>query len=396
MIRWSKEVFCLTEKLYDIDSHLREFSAHVVSCRREGERYAVVLSRTAFFPEGGGQAADTGTLGEARVLDVRLWGDQVEHLTDAPVPEGSRVRCSLDWDRRFRRMQEHSGEHIISGTVHRLYGYDNVGFHMGESGVTIDFSGELSDEQLTHVEAVANLTVWRNLPVRTGYPSPEELRSIDYRSKKELDGPVRLVYIEGVDCCACCAPHVYTTGEIGVIKLLSAERHRGGMRLTAVCGADALEDYRARQVCTREISNLLSVPQLETPAAVRRLLGETEELKRRLVEAQREALRCRVAALPQTQGALCLFEGELDGVSQRETVNAGMERSAVCALFVGAEGDWKYIIGSKETDLRAAAKAINAAISGRGGGSPTMIQGSAAATRADIEAYFAHWGEETE
>lgn len=385
----------MTEKLYDKDSHLREFSAHVVSCTREGERYAVVLSRTAFFPEGGGQAADTGTIGDARVLDTQLRYDEVVHFTASPVATGSRVRCSLDWDRRYRRMQEHSGEHIISGTVHRLHGYDNVGFHMGESGVTIDFNGELSDAELAQVETIANMTVYRDLPVRVGYSSEEELRSIAYRSKKELSGPVRLVYIEGVDCCACCAPHVSATGEIGVIKILSAERHRGGMRLTAVCGADALEDYRARLDCTREISNLLSVPQLETPAAVRRLLSELEAQKRRTVEAQREVLRCRAAALRATEGALCLFEEELDAVSQRELVNAGMERSRLTAVFVGADGSWRYIIGSKQMDLRAAAKELNAAISGRGGGSPTMIEGSSKATRADIEAYFAHLGEKT-
>lgn len=382
----------MTERLYYMDSHMSDFSAHVVSCAQRGSRFDVILNRTAFFPEGGGQAADTGKIGGAHVLDVRERDGDIVHIADAAVETGSRVRCSLDWDRRFRRMQEHSGEHIISGTAHRLFGCENVGFHMGESGgVTIDFSCELTDAQLETLETVANMTVYRDLPVKAYFPSADELAGLEYRSKKELGGDVRIVSIEGVDCCACCAPHVVHTGEIGVIKLLSAERHRGGMRVTAVSGMDALEDYRARFSNVREISEALSAPQLETAAAVRRVLSSLEEQKRRAVDAQRETLKYRISALEPAEGNICLFESDMDAVSQRELVNAGMEKSRLCGVFAGSDGDWKYIIGSLYTDLRAAAKEINDAIAGRGGGSTTMIQGTSNACKADIKAYFASY-----
>jgi len=378
----------VTEKLYYIDSHMRSFEAAVLSCMAEGERFAVRLDRTAFFPKGGGQPSDFGNLGGARVLHVREDGDEVTHLLDAPLKAGERVRGELDWARRFRHMQCHSGEHIVSGTVHELTRCSNVGFHMGESAIVLDFDAELSPELIRAVERSANEAVWANLPVRAWFPTDVELRELEYRSKKAIDGALRIVEIPGVDRCACCAPHVSLTGEVGAIKIIDSMRHRGGMRLTVVCGSDALADYDARCANITAVSRALSAKPLETGAAVERVIGELNALEQRNIGLSRELLSCRIAALEPTEGSICIF-ADMDEVSRRELVNAGMDRcGGVCAVF-SAEGEgYRYVIGSRSRDLRAAAREINAAIDGRGGGSETMIQGTAAAGRETIERYF--------
>ena len=378
-----------TEKLYDLDSHRKSFEARVLSCEKDGERWAAVLDRTAFFPEGGGQAADGGTLGGLPVLDVRLREGEIRHFLPEPLPEGETVAGELDWEKRFRRMQNHSGEHLLSGLVFREYGYRNVGFHLGDGDVTVDFDGELDRSGLDALETEANRAIAENVPVITWYPPAEELRSLDYRSKLELTEDVRLVKIEGYDLCACCAPHVDRTGEIGGLRILDFMRHRGGIRLHMLCGLDAMEDARMRYQATLAISGLLSVPQPETPEAVRRVLRELEETRCALTDARRRLLQLKAAAVPETGENLCFFEPELDMISLRELVNAGLERTTgLCAAFSGGDGDWKYVIGSRSGDLRGAAKTLNAALRGRGGGRPEMIQGSFAAGREEIEAFF--------
>ena len=379
----------MTEKLYDANGHLREFSALVLACAEAGDRWAVTLDRTAFFPEGGGQAADTGTLGGVSVLDVQESAGEIRHYTAAPLRPGETVTGVLDWEKRFRRMQNHSGEHLLSGLVHARYGYSNVGFHLGDGDVTVDFDGELTRQQLDDLETEANSILAEDRAIVCWYPAPEELAALEYRSKLDLKENVRLVRIEGVDLCACCAPHVARTGEIGSIRILDFMRHRGGIRLHLLCGLDALEDARMRYRATLAISGLLSVPQADTPNAVQRVLGELEETKQALAESRRMILQMKASALEETEGNLCIFEPALDMLSLRELVNAGMEKAAgICAAFSGTEGNWKYIIGSRTADLRSLAKEINAAIGGRGGGRPEMIQGSCTAPREVIEAYF--------
>ncbi|MBR3555910.1 MAG: alanyl-tRNA editing protein [Oscillospiraceae bacterium] len=379
----------MTEKLYDRDSHLKEFTARVLSCANEGNRWAVALDRTAFFPEGGGQAADTGSLNSARVLDVQEVSGEILHYTDSPLKEGETVTGLLDWEQRFRRMQNHSGEHLLSGLVYARYGYRNVGFHLGDGDVTVDFDGELDRTQLEELETAVNRAISENVPVTCWYPPKEELNTLDYRSKLELTENVRLVKFEGYDLCACCAPHVSRTGEIGSMHILDHMRHRGGVRLHMLCGLDAMEDARARYLATAAISGLLSVPQLETPKAVKRVLGELEDLKQALAESRRQIIQMKADAVTATEGNLCFFERDMDMLSLRELVNAGMAKcGGICAAFTGSDGDWKYIIGSRSMDLRSMAKEINAAIGGRGGGRPEMIQGSSTASRRQIEAYF--------
>ena len=386
----------MTLKLYDNDSFLFSFSARVLSCESAGERWRAVLDRTAFFPEGGGQPADPGTLGGVPVLDVQEEPDGIAHYLPSPIPEGETVQGELDRAVRLRRMQNHTGEHILCGLAHRHYGYENVGFHLGEDAVTMDLSGELSPEQIRALEREANEVVWEDVPVTARYPDPPELPHLTYRSKLELTENVRLVTIEGYDVCACCAPHVQHTGQIGAIKIIDAMRHRGGMRLTILCGVDAYENYVNQFDHARAISNLLSTPREEIVSGVEKLLAERDALHRVILERDRKLMALHLASLPETDGNLCVVGAFDDLEALRELVNAGMERAGgVCAAFSGSDAEgYRYIIGSRHVDLRAAAKTINAAIGGKGGGKPTMIQGSCTASEAALRAFFASFAAE--
>ena len=260
----------MTEKLFYKDSHLSEFEAEVVSCcPGENGLFEVELDRTAFFPEGGGQYADTGLLGEAKVLDVQEESGRIIHFTDAPLETGSRVKGSLDWEERFMKMQQHTGEHIVSGLVHSRFGYRNVGFHLGSEDCTMDFNGEITLEELADIELEANCAVWKNLKVETVYPPRGELERMEYRSKIEIEGPVRIIVIPGYDRCACCAPHVGRTGEIGMIKLTNIQRYKGGVRVTMLCGVRALADYAVKQQQAKTVGAMLCAKENETAEAVR-------------------------------------------------------------------------------------------------------------------------------
>ena len=385
----------MTKKLYDLDSHLRVFFAALLSCESAGEgRWQILLDRTAFFPEGGGQPADTGVLtaGEVsvRVLDVQETPEGILHLTDGPLPRGA-VTGTLDWDQRFARMQCHSGEHIISGLAHRKFGCTNVGFHMGEDATILDFDKELDAEQLRELEDAANQIIWENRPITAEYPDPAILSGLDYRSKLDLTENVRIVTIVGVDMCACCAPHVSLTGEIGLVKLTSWMRHRGGVRIWMVAGRQALADYQAKHESVAAISAALSVKQPEVAQGVERLKQVLADTEFALVGAKRALAAEKIRAMPETEGNLCLFEEGLDPNTLRSLVNAGMEKcGGICAAFTGSDQDgYRYVMGSRSIDLRAESKVIHAALGGKGGGQPAMIQGSVPAKRAEIEAYFA-------
>ena len=382
----------MTEKLYYIDSHLREFEATVLSCEETKKGWTLTLDRTAFFPEGGGQMADTGFIGEAKVLDVHEKEGQILHYADRPLPAGERVACRIDWEQRYRRMQNHSGEHIVSGLVYREFGFDNVGFHMGPDCMTMDYSGELSWEQLKEIERMANEAVRADLPLKIWFPEEQELAALFYRSKLDLKENVRIVEIPGVDRCACCAPHVARTGEVGAVKILTAERHRGGVRITALRGMDAAEDYRRRQESVAAISGLLSVPRDQVTGAVERTQEILARQKERIAELSLELARLRAGSLEKTEENLVLFDSVLDEVAQRELVNLLMDKCPVAAVFSGSEPEgWRYIIGSETMDLRKNSRAINAGIQGRGGGSPRMIQGRCTAGGESIRSFFRSW-----
>lgn len=370
-----------TEKLYYIDSHLFDFEATVLDCRETETGWAVLLDKTAFFPEGGGQPADTGSIGTVPVTDVQEQGGEILHFCGQALPVGDHLPCRVEREQRLVRMQNHSGEHIVSGLAHRLYGCENVGFHMGEDCMTIDFDRELSWQQLMEVETLANQAVRDNLPLLCSFPEREALEKLEYRSKLDLTENVRIVEIPGIDRCACCAPHVARTGEIGLIKILDAERHRGGVRLSLCCGMLALQDYRIKQDNITAVSQALSAKRHETAGAVARLLAEQQKAKERIAALSMELARLKAESCPATGGNLCVFDNVLDEVALRELVNLLMEKcGGIAAAFSGNdETGYRYIMGSRRVDLRRCAGEINRLIDGRGGGKPQMIQGSAAA-----------------
>lgn len=369
-----------TEKLYDKDSHMKEFEALVTACEEDEKSggYKVILDRTAFFPEGGGQFGDVGRLDETEVTDTKERGGVIYHKTKEALEPGRRVKGKIDFAVRFDRMQQHSGEHILSGLVHNLYGYDNVGFHLGAEITTLDFNGELTEEQVKDLELRANQAVWEDVPVQVLYPTKEQLKNVDYRSKIEIEGQVRIVSIPGYDICACCAPHVDRTGEIGLAKIISCERHRGGCRMTILCGLRALADYRRKQLSVTEVSVALSAKPEKIGEAVLHVKEQLDRKKEQLNRMQGLYLSQKLAQLTPGDKNVCIIEEELDNIAARNFVNSAMERcEGICGVLIGTdEGGYHYILGSRTVDLRAFCKMLNERFQGKGGGKPEMVQGS--------------------
>ena len=379
----------MTKRLYYEDAYCREFDARVTGCREGKRGWEVTLDQTAFYPEGGGQPADEGTLGEAKVLDVKEGGEEVIHLCDRPLEPGSTVHGTLDWDRRFRFMQQHSGEHIFSGIVHRIFGYDNIGFHMGKDCVTVDFSGMLSEEDIAQVERAANEAVLADLEILEDYPSREELGRLDYRSKKELEGQVRIITIPGSDVCACCGTHVKRTGQIGPIKAVASEHYKTGIRISLQIGWKALEDYEEKHRNIKEISALLSAPPQETAEAVRKLQEQLQELKAANVALKQKQLDRLVEEVPEGTGRVIRFVEDLNPVEVRMLADRLAQKADFAAVFSGNDGEgYKYVMCSAHTDVAALGKKFNETLNGRGGGRNPMVQGSVMAERAKIEEFL--------
>lgn len=379
----------MTEKLYYENGYLKTFTATVAECSEQGAYCEVALNRTAFFPEGGGQPADIGVLNTVNVIDVQEHGEQIIHTTDRPIPVGTSVTGGIHWPHRFELMQQHSGEHIVSGIVHRLFGFDNVGFHMGAKSVTVDFNGELNEENLRTVEYLANEAVYRNLPIQISYPLPQELAVLKYRSKKELSGAIRIVTIPGYDVCACCGTHVARTGEIGIIRVLSAQRYKGGTRVSLLFGGKALADCREKSQSVNTISTLLSAKPEEVPSAVEHLLAENNTLKQEIVALHDRIFEAKAASIPNGTGNICVFESNLTPNDLRKFCLLLCERcSGSVAVFSGdEETGYKYALGSAGEDVRPLGKELNQSFNGRGGGSKELVQGSVKATQKKLE-YF--------
>ena len=380
----------LTEKLYEETPFLTHFQGKVLSCAQGKKGYDVVLDRTAFYPEGGGQPYDTGVLGGAAVLEVHEREGRVVHTCAAPLTVGETVAGEIDWDRRFDLMQQHSGEHIVSGLAHARWGCDNVGFHLGSELVTIDLNVELNEEQLGELEAAANQYLWQDRPVVISYPTPEELEKLDYRSKKELTGRVRIVTFPGADCCACCGTHVASAGQVGLVKLLSVQKFRQGVRIELVCGGRALRYVNKILAQNHQVSNLLSAKPFETAAAVCRLQEENAALKSRVLTME-DAHFAALAAEYAGAGDVVLFEEGLSPDALRRLCDAVLHTcGGRCACFSGGEGrGYQYAVGQQGGDLRAFSKEMNQALNGRGGGKPEFVQGALQAPRREIEAFFA-------
>lgn len=349
----------------------------------------VTLERTAFYPEGGGQPGDCGVLGGAAVTDTREHGGEVVHLCGAPLSPGEEVCGEIDWPRRFDFMQQHSGEHVVSGLIHARFGCDNTGFHLGAETTAIDFDAPITWDELMEVEREANEKIWADLPVEASWPGAEELSALDYRSKKELHGPVRIVSVSGADVCACCGVHVARTGEIGLIKIVSAQKLRGGVRAVLLCGRRAYEHMRLIFAQNRQISALLSAPPEDTAEAVRRVQSGLEDARYRLYGCEEQLFRQKAREFEGAGDALVFYEG-LDGDGMRRLAAAVSEScSGRAAVFSGSDaGGWRYVLAQRDGDVRDFVKELNAALHGRGGGKPSFAQGSVQAARADIEIFF--------
>ena len=378
-----------TRKLYYEDCHMTDFSARVVSCEQSEKGWQVVLEATAFYPEGGGQACDLGTLGGVRVLDVREKGETVVHLCDGPLPVGETVEGAIDYERRFDLMQQHSGEHIVSGIVHEWFGYHNVGFHMGADLVTIDFDGPIPAADLARIELEANRAVWANRALHIWYPSEEELPTVGYRSKRALPWPVRVVEVPGYDKCACCGTHVAMTGEIGIIKLFSCVKFHEGVRIEMACGGRALRYLTAAYEQNRQVSQAFSAKILETGEAARRMNEQLAAEKFRAAGLQKQVF-ASVAEGCRDAGNILRFENDLAPAQVRELCDAiGQVCGGMAAVFSGNdEAGYSYCLMERGGDLRSFNKAMTAVLNGRGGGKPEYQQGSVKADRTVIEAFF--------
>lgn len=379
-----------TRKLFYENSHQKEFQAEVLSCEKDGESYLAVLDQTCFFPEGGGQYADTGMLGEGRVTDVQEKDGVIYHRLDRPVKEGTKVTGRLNWEERFEKMQQHTGEHIVSGLVHARFGYDNVGFHLGADYCTMDFNGPVSSDELRQLEMEANEAVAGDLEVLASYPSKDELQKIEYRSKIEIEGQVRLVTVPGYDVCACCAPHVKRTGEIGMIKLVNRMNYKGGVRLTMLCGFRALRDYETKLANAKEIGALLCEKENQIAEAVRRMKEELEQQKYETEKLRRRILAYKADQITAEVPVTCVFDRELTGSEPRELMNLILEKGAeICAVFAGNDQEgYRYVIGSRNEDVRSVGKKLNEAFDGRGGGKAAMIQGTLRGREKEIRNYI--------
>ena len=376
-----------TEKLYDKDSYLKEFQATVLSCEQKNENtWRVVLDKTAFFPEGGGQTGDIGWLNDVEVTDTREKNGVIYHETKASLEAGTKVAGKIDFAVHFDKMQQHTGEHILSGIVCSAYNYNNVGFHLSSEITTLDFDGELSAEQVRELEIRVNQAIHENIPVQVKFPTKVELAELDYRSKIEIEGQVRIVEIPGIDRCACCAPHVKTTSEVGLLKIQSCDRHRGGCRLTIVCGMRALKDYQQKQKSVGKVSAALSAKPEKIAEAVEHLQEQQTKLREQLNHIQAMYLQEKLDKIHAEDQCVCIFEESLDSIAMRNFVNGAMEKcDGICGAFIGSDGKgYHYILGSKEQDVREISKQLNAKFNGKGGGKPQMVQGSLNGAKKEI------------
>ena len=385
----------MTVKLYDKDAYLTNCKAKVLSCTSaENHSFLVVLDQTVFFPEEGGQTPDKGTINGLEVIDVQIKDDVITHTVKSDgealtFREGDTVSCELNWDHRFSNMQQHTGEHIISGIVYKRFGYDNVGFHLSDSIVTMDYNGPLSAEDLSKIEEEANRYIFEGRVITTGYPSKEELDALNYRSKKELSGPIRIVEIKDVDICACCAPHVKNTTEVGLLKILDATTYKGGIRISILCGMRALYHYRECLNRCISISQLTSRPQEDIVSAVEQQKEVQGQLQQQIFSLQQTLLKKEADLVNPKEEDVLLFTENTDTNIIRYQINAlTLSHPGYCAIFNKNEAGYNFIVGSKEKDCNELASILRDKFHAKCGGKSNMIQGSLYASSEDIKSIF--------
>ena len=368
-----------TRKLYYEDQDLVEFSATVVACEECDKGFWVILEQTAFYPEGGGQACDTGTLGDAKVTDVQERGEEVIHLCDKSLEVGSVVAGKIDFDRRFDLMQQHAGEHIICGIANRLYGCHNVGFHMGADTVTVDLDVFIPWEKLLEIETMANQAVFDDVALKCWFPAEEELPTVEYRTKKRLEYPVRIVEIPGYDSCACCGLHVKRTGQIGLIKLVSSVKFHQGVRIEMVCGKRALRWVQGVFEENRQVSQAFSAKLLETGAAARRMNDALAAEKFRAIGLEKQLLEMKAQAYA-GRGDVLIFESLEPGALREFADFVAHACGGTAAVFSGSdENGYNVCLVNKTGDV----KELGAKLGAKGGGKPGYFQGKVEST-ADI------------
>ena len=376
-----------TERLFDKDSFIFDFTAKVISCQKEGKLFAAVLDKTAFFPEGGGQGADKGTLNGEKVIDVKEKDGVIYHYLKREI-SGS-VEGAIESEIRFSRMQNHTGEHIVSGIIHSHTGADNISFSLTDEETTLAFNTELSEELIKQVEKEANAVVFANLPVKAYYPDSEELEKTEYRSKLDLKENVRLVKIGDIDTCACCAPHVKSTGQVGLIKIVAREPYKGGTKLWIKCGGRALEHYGMLLDEAKDISHLLCAKIDRINTAVEKLKLDKEKSEYELVSLKRKAIEEKIESVEKTDSdylAVCDFKGD-----DLRLFAEGL-KSKVSGIILVLEGDdkngYRYVLTSAQKDISALVKKANAALNGKGGGRDNMARGSYNSDFKKIKEFF--------
>lgn len=380
-----------TIKLFYESSYLKEFNAKIIDCIEKDGHFETILDRTAFFPEGGGQESDTGFIKDIEIYHVEERNNVIYHFSKKSISISENVNCSIDFEKRFIRMQNHTGEHVLSGLANKMFGCTNVGFHLSET-VTVDFDKELSKEQLDLLEKKSNYSIWKCLPVSAFFPSEAEQKALMYRSKKEIFENLRLVKIEEIDLCACCAPHVKNTGEIGIIKILACYRHRGGTRLIMVCGKSALDDYKLKNKILKKASDRLCVQPNYFGEAFEKYSNDYTELGTVLTTVKKELRSYKIKDLGNTDEEIIFFterneEKELPRLSK----DLNSKTDKICYLFSGDDIEgYSYIIsvGNPESDISNTVAKFNNTLNGVGGGKANFYRGMVKSSQSKITEFI--------
>lgn len=393
LININEGIWRMTERIFDLDAYISEFNGTVISCTKKDELYEVELDRTAFFPEGGGQDSDIGVINGESVIHVFDNEGIIVHLCKKKFNVGDTVHGKIDFKERFRRMQNHTGEHILSGVAHAMFGVNNIGFHLSEKYIRIDYDKNLTSEEAASLEFAANEKIWNNLNVNARYPDKKELENIFYRSKKEINGAVRIVTIEDTDVCACCAPHVRKTGEVGCIKILSCTKYKIGCRIEAVCGIDAYKTFTKEHEILSQVARESNVKREEVIEAFERLKAETIRLKHYSSYVENKLMMQNLSILKETDGNFCFFSESSEVSTVRTFVNEAVKFcKGVCAVFFKTEKEgYRFIVASENVNLKDNCKIISEALSAKCGGSSSMIQGSTAADKETISEFFENY-----